>query len=156
MYLINYDFYDIHALITFFRNNPERFHTYKPALQKIITYIGTRQDHLLNDNNIRNILKPYYDESDEIISWVMVNNKYTANLIIIKKDYAYKIISSIFSEMMEHYDDSMRFNLLCDATHNLPIILVEKNKPKKTINLIIKEYRKKYNSLFLKNELKRM
>ncbi len=156
MYLINYDFYDIHALITFFRSKPERFQTYKPALQKIIAYIVAPQGDFLNDNNIRNILKPYFDESDETISWVMVDNKYTANLTIIKKDYVYRIITSIFSEMMEHYDDSERFNLLCDVTHNLPMILVDKNKPEKTINLMIKEYRKKYNGQFLKNELKSM
>lgn len=156
MYLTNYDFYDIHALITFFRSKPERFQTYKPALEIIIAYIGTPQGNSLNDNIIRNILKPYYDESDEVISWVTVDNKYTANLTIIKNDYVYRIISSIFSEMMDFYDNSARFKLLCDAAHNLPIILADKNKPKKTVDLMIKEYRKKYNSQFLKNEMKSM
>ena len=156
MYLINYDCYDLHALITFFRCKPERFIIYKSALQEIVAYLKTPIQNELNNNSIRNILKPYFDERDETISWVLVDNEYTANVFIIKNESAYEILSSIFCEMMNYYNDSNRFYLLCDATHNIPLLLADEKKPKKAINTMIKDYKKKYNNLFLKNELKRL
>ena len=154
MYLINYDFYDLHALFVFFRRDPKRFPNYIPCLQKIVAYIETpAQNNHLCHNNIRNIVKPYYDENDELLSWVLVDNKYTANIAIIKNAHVYDIILSIFFEMIEHYNNSNRFFLLCDVVHNIPLILIDEAKPKKVINNMIKEYRRKYNNLFLKNEL---
>ena len=80
-------------------------------------------------------------------------NKYTANIAIIKNAHVYDIILSIFFEMIEHYNNSNRFFLLCDAVHNIPLILIDEAKPKKVINNMIKEYRRSYNNLFLKNEM---
>ena len=40
MYLSNYDYYDIHALITFFRYKQERFIIYKSAVQEIINCLN--------------------------------------------------------------------------------------------------------------------
>gem|GEM_PF-2129708 len=154
MYLINYDYFDLHALITFFRNEPERFVIYKSAMQEIISYLKAPVQNSLNCNTIRNIVKPYYDESDKAIAWVLVNNEYTANISVVKNMFAYEIISAILCEMTVCYDDLERFYLLCDAAHNIPLILVNENKPKNAINFMIKDYRKRYNSFFLKDELK--
>ena len=55
--------------------------------------------------------------------------------------------------MIEHYNNSNRFFLLCDVVHNIPLILIDEAKPKKVINNMIKEYRRSYNNLFLKNEM---
>ena len=82
-----------------------------------------------------------------------VENKYTANIRIIKKDSVYGVLLKILYEMTECYSDKDRFYLLCDAAHNIPIVLADDPKPKKAINVMIKEYRKKYNGLFLKEEV---
>ena len=83
MYLINYDFYDIYALIVFFRSWPDIFLHYKHAVQKIIDYIEkTTESNGLEYKNIRRILKEYYDENDKFISWVKVENAYTAHIWI--------------------------------------------------------------------------
>ena len=51
MYLINYDFYDLHALFVFFRRDPKRFPNYIPCLQKIVAYIETpaQNNHLCHN-----------------------------------------------------------------------------------------------------------
>ena len=155
MYLVNYDLYDMYALFLFFRVKPERFLFYKPAAQEIAEYINKpAENNSADTNNIRKILKKYYDESDEMLSWVVVENKYTANIGIIKNKAAYEILLKIFDELKENHNEPERFKLLCDAVHNIPLILADETKPKKAINAMIKDYRKRYNSLFLKEELK--
>lgn len=105
-------------------------------------------------NNIRKIFRPYFCEIDEIISWVLVDNVYPANIYIIKHQVVYTIISAILCEMLDNYDDLSRLNLLCDAIHNIPSILIDEVKKKKIIKIMIKEYKKKYNPKFLNDELK--
>lgn len=155
MYLINYDFYDLYSLIVFFRCKPERFSDYRYAVKDILNEILTSEKSYKN-NIIRNILKPHYNENDELISWVTVENRYTANIKIMKNKSFYLIISAILNEMIGCCNDSERFYCLCDATHNVPLVLVDEVKPKRIIINMIKEYRKSYNSLFLKEELKRL
>lgn len=138
MYLINYDLYDLEALIVFFRSKPERLADYKSALNDIIDYIKKPQGHYGDHNNIRKIFRPYFCEIDEIISWVLVDNVYPANIYIIKHQVVYTIISAI----------------LCDAIYNIPSILIDEVKKKKIIKIMIKEYKKKYNPKFLNDELK--
>lgn len=154
MYLINYDLYDLEALIVFFRSKPERLADYKSALNDIIDYIKKQQGHYGDHNNIRKIFRPYFCEIDEIISWVLVDNVYPANIYIIKHQVVYTIISAILCGMLDNYDDLSRLNLLCDAIHNIPSILIDEVKKKKIIKIMIKEYKKKYNPKFLNDELK--
>jgi len=156
MYLINYDFYDLYNLIVYFRYAPERFAVYKAGFCKIITYIESPEKNYADFNNIRNILKPCYNQSDEALSWILVDNRYTANIVVIKETAVYEVILSVLCEIVEHYENSERFCLLCDATHNIPLILVDEIKRKRLIGLMVKEYRKKYNDSFLKDELKRL
>lgn len=155
MYLINYDFYDLYSLIVFFRCKPKRFINYRSAVKEILNDMKkSAENHIIKDNTIRNKLKPYYNENDELVSWITVDNRYTANIKIIKNEPAYLIMSVILNEMLECCNDLERFHCLCDATHNVPLVLADEIKQKKIINGMIKEYRKKYNSLFLKDELK--
>ncbi len=156
MYLINYDFHDLYALIVFFRNNPERFSAYEQGIKDIISYINTpHEGNGLNENNIRRILRTCYAEQDEALSWIAVDNRYTANLVIIKNNSYYQIITAILNEMIQFSNDTSRFYLLCDASHNIPLILTDSlSKKNKAINSMIKVYRNKYNNNFLKNELK--
>lgn len=154
MYLINYDFYDLQALFVFFRSKPDRLSDYKSALNDVIAYIMTPQGHYGDQNNIRKIIRPYYNENDEILSWVLVDNIYPTNIYIIKQNNIYSIISAILREMLDNCDDMRRLYLLCDATHNIPSILVDEIKKSKTIKIMVKEYRRMYNPNFLKDELK--
>lgn len=154
MFLLNYDLYDLHAFITFFRNYPARFPNYILSVKQIIDYINTPISNQVNNNTIKRIISPYFAPQDEALSWVLVNNKYTANLFMVKIEPYYQVLSSVFKEMIDFYNDEQRLYLICDATHNIPLILADVKKPKQVINTMIKDYRKQYNKLFLRNELK--
>ena len=114
----------------------------------------TPQGHYGDQNNIRKIIRPYYNENDEILSWVLVDNIYPTNIYIIKQNNIYSIISAILREMLDNCDDMRRLYLLCDVTHNIPSILVDEVKKSKAIKIMVKEYRRMYNPNFLKDELK--
>lgn len=112
------------------------------------------QGHYGDQNNIRKIIRQYYNENDEILSWVLVDNVYPTNIYIIKQNNVYSIISAILREMLDNCDDVRQLYLLCDATHNIPSILMGEVKKSKTIKIMVKEYRRMYNPNFLKDELK--
>lgn len=154
MYLLNYDFYDLHALITFFRSNTAGFSRYKSSIEQIVQYIKAPVVSGIEPNTIRKILRPYFKDKDEALSWVLVNNAYTANIFIIKAAAYYDILVSVFEEMLMFYSDEQRLYLLCDASHNIPLILVDVKKPEKAIKEMVSDYRKQYNKNFLVNELK--
>lgn len=155
MYLINYDFYDLYALIVYFRSNPARFPCYIESIRQIIDYLNASTiTNEIIDNQIRRFISPYFDKQDEALSWVPVNNVYTANIFVIKKEAYYRILSSVFEEMIGSYNDEERLYLLCDATHNIPLLLADEENPKKIIKIMINDYRKQYNKLFLKDELR--
>lgn len=154
MYLINYDLFDLQAMIAFFRSKPERLTDYKPALNDMIDYIKIPQSRCGDCNNIRKILRPYFNEIDETLSWILVDNAYPANIHIIKQEVVYTVITTILREMLNNCDNQSRLYLLCDATHNIPSILMDNVKKNRIIRIMIKEYREKYDSQFLKDELK--
>ncbi|MGN1105579.1 MAG: hypothetical protein ACI4RH_02935 [Huintestinicola sp.] len=108
----------------------------------------------IEPNTIRKILRPFFDDNDDALSWVLINNAYTANISIIKPKAYYLILSAVFEEMLKVYSDEQRLYLLCDASHNIPLILADVKKPKKSIKEMVSDYRKQYNKNFLVNELK--
>ena len=156
MYLINYDYYDLHSFITFLRNNPKRFTVYQAAAEQIIEYLDAPLQNGLDFNTVRAILKPYFDTADSSLSWILVNNQYTANIFIIKNEVYYIILSAIFRELIISHNDEQRFCLLCDAVHNIPLILADLKRPKKAVKKMIIDYRNKYNKSFLRLELKQL
>lgn len=52
MLLLNYDFYDLYALILFFRDFPEKCVLYTDAIKELIQYIGCPQTSNGLDYNI--------------------------------------------------------------------------------------------------------
>lgn len=157
MYLLNYDFYDLYALITFFRQNTERFSLYKKPAEQIVSYIDTpMSNNGIELNTIRKILRPYVDKNDEYLSWTLVDNAYTANIIIIKNELYYSVLSTIFKEMLECFKDKQRLYLLCDSSHNIPLLLIDVKNPKTAIKAMISDYQTKYNKNFLLSELNKM
>ena len=154
MQLINYDLYDLYAFIVFFRSNPQKFPEYKDVVKQIINYINIQQNGEIKPNAIRKIIKSHLNYDDIILSWALVDNQYTANVSIIKNESYYNILTSVLNEMISSYTDTQRFYLLCDAVHNIPLLLADTKRPQKVIKTAIKDYRKNYNKTFLVNELK--
>lgn len=154
MFLLNYDFYDLHAFITFFRSFPERFPGYALPVKQIVDYLNAPAGNGCGFNTIRKLISPYFDPRDEALSWVTVNNIYTANVSIVKKEPYYPVLSAVFEEMLGVCTDRQRLCSLCDAAHNIPLLLADEARPIPIINTMLKDYRKQYNKLFLANKLK--
>ena len=144
--MINYDLYDLHAMIVFFRSRPERFEAYKSAVEGIIALLS--DDAPTDDNIIRRTLLPCYSDSDTALSWVTVNNRYTAGTTIIKDRYVRDTLAAVLTEMTACNEDKERFCALCEAVHNIPLILADEKDPRRTVRSMIKDYRK-YNRSFL-------
>lgn len=155
MLLTNYDFYDVYAYIVNFRSFPEKFKNYLIPTEQIISYMNAPIKKELDNNTIRKIIRPFYNNGDSML-WVTVDNIYTANLCIIKHISYYSMLSAIFEEMLRVYENEQQFVQLCDAVHNIPLILANEKKPEKVIKIMIKEYREKYNRDFLVDELKKL
>ena len=58
--------------------------------------------------------------------------------------------------MLRVYENEQQFVQLCDAVHNISLILADAKKPEKVIKIMIKEYRENYNRDFLVDELKKL
>lgn len=158
MRLINYDFHDIYALLVYFRSNASQIYKYTNAIEDLISYLETPMtDNIILFNTVRNIVRNHMNEKVEGLEWLFVDNEYSALTSIVKEEYAYCVMTRILKEMLEYCDDKDRIFLLCDATHNIPLILSKSlsyvKKPQKEISTMIAYYRKQYDKSFLKKEL---
>lgn len=155
MHLLNYDLFDLHALIVVLRAFPDRTELI-PALKEITSYIKKESDeNNIHDNTVRRILLPYISENDEHLSWVHVMNAYTANIRIIKQKAYYDVLCAVFEELILSLSESSeKTYLAADACHNIPLLLADVKNPRKAVESMIKDYRKIYSHDFLKNELK--
>ena len=96
----------------------------------------------------------YVKEEEPGLFWIWVENVYTGNVLTMKNEGYYRVLAAVFREMLVSIGDNQRLWRLCDATHNLPILLVECKAPKKGIKSMIRIYQVQYNRDFLEEELK--
>lgn len=155
MKLINYDFYDLYAVIICVRSNPDDKRLI-PVLNRIAEIIESPQhDNGIESNIIRKAIRQCGKADIEGLSFANTDNVYTANIRIIKNPVHYKILSKIFRELSDSMSvSSERTAAAADSFHNIPLLLADESKPKKAITIAIKEYRAKYNPYFLADELK--
>lgn len=157
MYLTNYDFYDLHALLVFFRSFPERAASYKEPMQVMIDYLESPDDSdYIESNYVRKRLMPCIQPEDCALEWAKTENVYVAEIYLIKQEFRYKILAAILREVILSADDEEKINLLCDAAHNIPLLLAQEKHPRQAIRQMIKSYQKQYNPGFLTAELKNL
>lgn len=157
MLLINFDFYDLYALITHIRANPHRT-WYVPALEAIVGYLSAPQESKCVDTNtIRTLLAPIVPQENAEFQWVRVQNVYTAPKWIVKREGYYQILIAVFTELLAALQahDTERAVYLADATHNVPCALVEDAKPVRRIDAEIERYRAQYHPDFLPRKMLR-
>lgn len=155
MRLLNYDFYDLYALVVFFRNDTDKISEYAEAIKQLIAYIEEPTGgNEIPCNTIRKILQAYINQEERGLFWIWVENIYTGNVLTVKNEGYYRILAAVFREMLCDISDSKRLWRLCDATHNLPTLLVECKEPKKGIKSMVRIYQVQYNKEFLVEELK--
>lgn len=153
MLLLNYDFYDIYAVLLFFRNDPSNTLNSKIA-KKIQSLLESPQvDNVIESNIIRRSIAEIENLDIDQLAWIKTNNIYTYGQKVIKEETAYHILSAGFAELLVCLKDEnyKQFEALADALHNVPIILSEKPKNlPKLIKTEISTYRKMWNNAFLK------
>ncbi len=153
MLMLNFDFYDIHAVLVAFRANPRSVQNTMITKAVISLIEAPQSDAIIDGNVIRGVLAELEDIDQDSYRLVYTRNVYTHGHRIIKEALAYQIMAVSFSELLkclnnENFD---KFQDLADALHNVPVILADKTKNTKL--LIKKEiswYRKKWDKSFLK------
>ena len=156
MLLTNYDFYDIYWSIVLMRSE-RAGHDYivSKAIKDAID--AEQRDNIVEMNIIRNILADIGELKEiEEWQWIYTKNVYTYGVKVIKDNFSYQILSTIFEELLSclKKPNEDRIYDLKDALHNIPIILSEDGKQiKKHIAREIACYRNKWNKDFLKKYL---
>ena len=155
MHLINYDFYDLHAVIVCVRSNPNNKRLI-PILNSIVELIEAPQsDNGIESNVVRKTIRQCTETDIESLSFANTDNIYTANIRIIKNSVHYKILSKIFRELAYSMSvNNERAIAAADSFHNIPLLLADEVKAKKAITQTIKEYREIYYPNFLADALK--
>lgn len=155
MQLLNYDFYDLYALLIFFRMETDKISEYAGAVEEIVACLEEPAFSNVTDcNTIRKILQAHVNKEERGLLWIWTENIYTGNTLTMKNTCYYFILAEIFREMLHNLGDNQRLWRLCDSTHNLPTLLVECKEPKKAIKSMIRIYQMEYNKEFLIEELK--
>ncbi len=155
MLLLNYDFHDIHSVLTMLRAYPEKTYNMQ-IIESIIQVLSNPQiDNTIDDNIIRKKLRTIETIDKDYFRWVYVDNIYTYGLKVIKNDFCYSFLEKGFSKLLEcaKNEDYKQLETLADALHNTPIFFAEdcKNFKKAT-----KIQFAQYNSIYKTNLLKEL
>ena len=151
-YRINYEFYDIHALLVYFRVRPEQLGQFVPALETLRGTMQPSEPPQMAEETVRVLLRSCWTPEDAALDWVEVDNRYTANIFVMKNAAHYALLAAVLQELLNCAGDEARTVLLCDAVHNIPLLLCDKPHPHRVIERYLSDYRKTYNKAFLKAE----
>ena len=156
MHLTNYDLHDLYRLLCHFRARPEQLPGMREAVGGMLTLLDSPEEGCAGPNAIRHILQPFLPADDPFLSWVLIENDYSAGMEIVRQPQAYAVLSAILRELLDSADDPERVYLLCDATHNLPLILAEPGRHHMPFRDMLRDYRQRFRRDFLKAELRRL
>lgn len=130
MLLINYDFHDMHYVLTMLRAYPKEVYN-KQVIQSIIYVLHAPQiDNTIDDNIIRKELRKIEKIDKDCFGWIYVDNIYTYGLKIIDNEFCYYFLEKAFRKLLECSvkEDYKQLEDLADALHNIPVFLAEDYK----------------------------
>ncbi len=153
MLLINYDFHDIHAVLTMLRAYPKKPYN-KQVIQSVIHVLSEPQiDNTLDNNIIRKELRTIETIDKDCFCWTYVDNIYTHGLKVIHNEFCYSFLEKAFRKLLECSvtEDYKQLEDLADALHNIPIFLAEDYKKfKKATKVEFARYNRIYKTNLLK------
>ena len=98
MLLHNFDFYDIHSVLTVLRAKPEKEYNIE-IVKAMLEVLSTPQvDNTIDDNIIRRKLRTIETIDKEYFPWVYVDNIHTYGRKIIKDEMCYSLLTKGFQE----------------------------------------------------------
>ncbi len=130
MLLMNYDFHDIHAVLTMLRAYPKKTYN-EQVIQSVIHILSEPQiDNTLDNNIIRKELRTIETIDKDCFWWAYVDNIYTYGLKVIHNEFCYFFLEKAFRKLLECSvtEDYKQLEDLADALHNIPIFLAEDYK----------------------------
>jgi len=153
MLLLNYDFYDIHSVITMLRAKPRNEYNFE-MINAVLDILRTPQiDNTIDNNIIRKRLRKIEKLDKDDFRWVYVDNIYTYGWKVIKDDACYSFLANGFQMMLEYAESGefQRLEDLADALHNIPIFFADGCKNfKKAEKIQFAHYDKTYKINLLK------
>ena len=153
MLLINYDFHDMHCVLTMLRAYPKKTYN-KQVIQSIIHVLSEPQlDNTVDNNILRKELRTIETIDKEWFRWVYVDNIYTYGLKVIQNEFCYSFLEKAFRKLLECSvkEDYEQLENLADALHNIPIFLAEDYKNfKKATKVEFARYNRIYKTNLLK------
>ncbi|MBQ2945307.1 MAG: hypothetical protein IJD95_01920 [Clostridia bacterium] len=155
--MFNYDFYDIHFVITMLRAKPGNEYNFEIVNTVLDVLITPQADNTIDDNIIRKRLRKIENIDKDDFRWVYADNIYTYGLKVIKDDAYYSFLANGFKMMLEYVEmgNIQRLEDLADALHNVPVFFADGCKNfKKTVKIQFAHYDKTYKTNLLKELLK--
>lgn len=154
MLLLNYDLYDLYAVLTALRAAPQKEYNVQ-IIQTVLRLLTEPQaDNTIEDNLVRRRLRAICNLDQELFRWVYTDNVYTYGVKIVKDEFCYSFFINGFRMLLEcavHRDDQ-RLELLADALHNVPIYFAEGCRNfKKTVKPQFSRYDGIYKTNLLKD-----
>ena len=102
MLLLNYDFYDIHSVLTMLRAKPEKGCNIE-IIKAVLEILSAEQiGNTIESNIVRNKLKSIETVDKEDFQWVYVNNIYTYGIRVVKDENAYSFLAKGFQLLLEY------------------------------------------------------
>ncbi|MBR2724780.1 MAG: hypothetical protein IKB72_05020 [Ruminococcus sp.] len=155
MILSNYDFHDLHSILTMLRAKPEKEYNIQ-IIGSVLKILSEPQiDNTIDDNIVRKQLRSIDSLDKEYFRWVYVDNIYPYGLKFIKEDFYYSFLKKGFSKLLERAknQDYKQLETLADALHNIPIFFAEGCKNfKKAVKIQFAQY----NSIYKTNLMKEL
>lgn len=150
-----YDLYDISAVFTQIRSNPE--YEWNIAVLDNIIYVLSNDENTFTENQIREALASIEELDNDIWYYVHHNNVYV-NHAILKNKAIYQLLIRICTELKTVVANRQfdRAYDLADAVHCLPEIIADHyfSIPKSYWKTHMYFYRKKWDKTFLHQEEK--
>jgi len=157
MLLLNYDFYDVHSVLTMLRAKPKKSYNCEIIKAVFDVLVTPQTDNMIENNIIRKRIRTIEAIDNEDFGWVYVDNIYTYGWKIIKDEVCYPVLANGFRMMLEYaeLEDFTRLSDLADALHNVPIFFADGCKRfKKETKVQFAHYNKTYKTNLLKELMK--
>ncbi|MBQ9107082.1 MAG: hypothetical protein IJY56_04245 [Clostridia bacterium] len=147
MLLNKYDFYDVYAVITSIRSNPQADYNGE-IINAVCKVLSEKQEsNCIEPNIIRNALRNIKSIDKEVFHWVYVENVYTYMDRIVKDEFYYDFLLNGFN-LLSFCAQNKEFDRLydlADALHNIPIFIADECENfKKSVKAQVSSYNKKY------------
>ena len=149
--LNTYDLYDLYAIFTGIRSNPDH-PLNRTIIDRIISVLKDRESNEFNQ--IRKAIQSAGKlPKDDIYSFASTENVYTYMPFILKDEAMYTVLLSVCKEMKNVIigTNIEQITYLADCLHNLPIYIAESKGsiPNMFWKNEVAFYRKKWNKRFL-------